>query len=137
MQFIVNIDVDDLDKAVQFYGAAFGLQAGRKLGEAGIEMLGGAVPVHLLCKQAGTLGMVATGERQHRTRSYTRHWSPLHLDFVVDDIEAAVQRAVAAGAIVEEALSIHAWGKLALMADPFGHGFCFVQLSEQGYDALS
>lgn len=137
MQFIVNIDVDDLDKAVQFYAAAFGLRAGRKLGETGIEMLGGAVPVHLLRKLAGTLATAVTDERQHCTRNYTRHWSPLHLDVVVEDIEAAVQRAVAAGAILEEAISDHAWGKLALMADPFGHGFCFVQLSEQGYDALS
>lgn len=133
MQFLVNIDVDDLDKAVQFYGAAFGLQAGRRLGENGVEMLGGALPIHLLCKQAGTRATATTSE----SRRYTRHWSPLHLDVVVDDIEAAVQRAVAAGAVVEEAISSHAWGKLALMADPFGHGFCFVQLSEQGYDAIS
>lgn len=132
MQFLVNIDVDDLDKAVQFYGAAFGLQPGRKLGEAGIEMLGGAAPIHLLHKPAGTHASAATDAHRH----YTRHWSPLHLDFIVDDIEAAVQRAVAAGAIVEETISVHAWGKLALMADPFGHGFCFVQLSEQGYDAI-
>ncbi|HTH45444.1 MAG TPA: VOC family protein [Oxalicibacterium sp.] len=132
MQFLVNIDVDDLGKAVQFYRAAFGLQTGRRLGDAGIEMLGGAAPIHLLHKQAGTRATTATDEQ----RRYTRHWSPLHLDVVVDDIEAAVQGAVAAGAIVEEAISSHAWGKLALMADPFGHGFCFVQLSERGYDAI-
>lgn len=71
MQFLVNIDVDDLGKAVQFYGAAFGLQAGRRLGENGVEMLGGALPIHLLCKQAGTRATVTTDE----SRRYTRHWS--------------------------------------------------------------
>lgn len=132
MQFFVNIDVDDLDKAVQFYGATFGLQANRTLGETGIEMLGGPVPIHLLHKPAGTNATTTTDEQWR----YTRHWSPLHLDFVIDDIEAAVQRAVAAGATIEGTITIHAWGKLALMADPFGHGFCFVQLSKQGYDAI-
>ena len=58
----------------------------------------------------------------------------MHLDFVVDDIEAATARAVAAGAVLEVPVATHAWGKLAVMADPFGHGFCFVQFVGRGYD---
>ena len=27
-------------------------------------------------------------------------------------------------------------GRIANLADPFGHGICLVQLSERGYDAL-
>lgn len=61
----------------------------------------------------------------------------MHLDFVVEDIDGAVQRAVAAGAALEEAVSVHAWGKLALMTDPFGHGFCFVQFLGRGYDEIA
>ena len=70
-------------------------------------------------------------------RSYARHWTPLHLDVVVDDIEAAVARAVAAGARLEEPVSTHAWGRLALMADPFGHGFCLVQFLGRGYGEIA
>ena len=29
------------------------------------------------------------------------------------------------------------WGKLALMADPFGHGFCLVQFLNRGYDEIA
>ncbi|MFC0133761.1 VOC family protein [Massilia eurypsychrophila] len=50
---------------------------------------------------------------------------------------AAVQQALTAGAQLEAAVTVHAWGRLALMADPFGHGFCFVQFSAQGYDAIA
>jgi uncharacterized glyoxalase superfamily protein PhnB len=61
----------------------------------------------------------------------------VHLDFVVDDIEAAVARALKAGAVLERPLSTSAWGRLAIMADPFGHGFCFVQFLGRGYDELT
>ena len=27
--------------------------------------------------------------------------------------------------------------RIALLADPFGHGFCLIQFSEQGYDAVA
>ena len=29
-----------------------------------------------------------------------------------------------------------AYGRLAMFADPFGHGFCLIQFNERGYDAL-
>jgi uncharacterized glyoxalase superfamily protein PhnB len=61
----------------------------------------------------------------------------VHLDFVVEDLEAAVQRALTAGAKLEAAISTSKWGKLALMADPFGHGFCFLQFLGGGYDEIA
>ena len=60
----------------------------------------------------------------------------MHLDFVVTDIDAAIERAVAAGAVLEQPISTQKWGKLALLADPFGHGFCFVQFLGRGYDEI-
>lgn len=54
MDLLVNIDVDDLDEAVRFYRAAFGLHVGRRFGDAGVELLGGPVPLYLLVKAAGT-----------------------------------------------------------------------------------
>jgi hypothetical protein len=45
--------------------------------------------------------------------------------------------ALSAGARLEEPISTHRWGKLALMADPFGHGFCFVQFLGRGYDEIA
>jgi predicted enzyme related to lactoylglutathione lyase len=55
---------------------------------------------------------------------------------VVDDLEAALARARAAGATLEGEVSEHAYGRLALCADPFGHGFCLLELRGRGYDEL-
>jgi predicted enzyme related to lactoylglutathione lyase len=133
MDLLVNLDVDDLDAAVRFYGEAFGLHVGRRFGASGAEMLGANAPIYLLVKQAGT--QPATTVTQERT--YERHWTPVHLDFVVDDIDAAVPRAARAGAVLEQPVATHAWGRLAVMADPFGHGFCFVQFLGRGYDEVA
>jgi predicted enzyme related to lactoylglutathione lyase len=133
MEFLVNLDVDDLDAATRFYAAAFGFAAGRRFGAAGVEMLGGPAPLYLLFKQAGTPAAATTGQQ----RSYARHWTPVHLDFVVEEIDSAVRKAVAAGAQLEQPVTVQPWGKLALMADPFGHGFCFVQFLGRGYDEIA
>jgi predicted enzyme related to lactoylglutathione lyase len=72
----------------------------------------------------------------HR-RSYERHWTPIHLDFVVDNIDSAVERAISVWALLEGPIVTHKWGRIALMADPFGHGFCFVQFLGAGYDEIA
>jgi predicted enzyme related to lactoylglutathione lyase len=133
MQALINVDVDDLDKATHFYQAAFGLKVGRRFGADGVELLGSSAPIYLLVKMAGTAVSSSTPLR----RSYDRHWTPVHLDFVVDEIESAVRRAVDAGARLENSISSHKWGRLALMVDPFGHGFCFVQFIGRGYDEMA
>ena len=48
MDFIVNLDVDDLQKAVRFYTSAFNFKIGRRFGESGVEMLGGSAPTYNL-----------------------------------------------------------------------------------------
>ncbi|MBN8884314.1 MAG: VOC family protein [Rudaea sp.] len=131
MDALVNIDVDDLDRAVEFYCTALELRVSRHLGGGVVELLGGNAPIYLLDKRAGSLA--AAGQ----PRDYARHWTPVHLDFVVTDIDAAVARAIAAGAVLEQPVQTDVWGKLAVMADPFGHGFCFVQFLDRGYDEIA
>jgi hypothetical protein len=46
MDLLVNVDVNDLDKAVRFYSAAFGLRIGRRFGTFGVEMLGSSAPIY-------------------------------------------------------------------------------------------
>jgi predicted enzyme related to lactoylglutathione lyase len=133
MQALINVDVDDLGKATHFYQTAFGLKVGRRFGADGVELLGSSAPIYLLVKVAGTAISSSTPLR----RSYDRHWTPVHLDFVVDEIESAVVRAIDAGARLESAISSHKWGRLALLVDPFGHGFCFVQFLGRGYDEIA
>src|SRR6266702_4774740 len=54
MQALINVDVDDLDKATHFYETAFGLKVGRRFGADGVELLGSSAPIYLLFKAAGT-----------------------------------------------------------------------------------
>ena len=61
----------------------------------------------------------------------------MHLDIVVEDVEAGVARAQAAGATVEAPVRSSNWGKLAVMADPFGHGFCLIEFVGRGYDEIA
>lgn len=60
----------------------------------------------------------------------------MHLDVVVDDLDAALARAVGAGAQAETAIRTEAWGRIVVLADPFGHGFCLIQFQGRGYDEL-
>jgi predicted enzyme related to lactoylglutathione lyase len=133
LPLLVNIDVDDLAQAERFYCAAFDLHPGRRFGADGVELLGSSAPIYLLVKAAGT----PAAPTLTQPRDYGRHWTPTHLDFVVEDIEAAVQQAERVGARLEHAIATQRWGRLAPMADPFGHGFCFVQFLGAGYDAIA
>ena len=96
------------------------------------ELIGAAAPIYLLPKAAGTL----VSPKAEEKRDYARHWTPVHLDFVVQDIREAVKRAVAAGAVLERDTTTHPYGVLALLADPWGNGFCFLQFTGRGYDEI-
>ena len=133
MDLLVNIDVDDLDVAIAFYARAAGMRVGRRFGVSGVEMLGASSPVYLLVKAAGTRASAATDEE----RRYRRHWTPVHLDFVVPEIETAVRTAIDAGARLEGEIDTLRWGRIAHMADPFGHGICFVEFLNRGYDEIA
>ena len=132
-RLIVNIDVDDLARGEAFYRSALGLQPGRRFGGEMVELTGAAVPVYLLAKPAGT---PASPDHDVR-RDYRRHWTPVHLDVEVDDLEAAVDRALVAGARLEGEVRQHAWGDIAMLADPFGHGFCLLCFRGRGYDEIA
>jgi uncharacterized glyoxalase superfamily protein PhnB len=133
MDIRVCIDVDDMGRAVDFYEQGLGLRVGRRLGSDWVEMLGASSPVDLLRSPAGTAPL---GESVPERRNYERHWTPVHLDFVVKDLDAAVARLVAHGARLERPVQSRAWGRMANLADPFGHGLDLLEFSARGYDAL-
>jgi predicted enzyme related to lactoylglutathione lyase len=132
VSLLINIDVDDLARAERFYCDGLGLKVGRRF-DGWLELVGAAAPIYLLPKPAGS----AVSPTAAQKRNYTRHWTPVHLDFVVDDVSAAVERALKAGATLERAAEQHAYGLLALMADPFGNGFCLLQFTGRGYDEIA
>jgi catechol 2,3-dioxygenase-like lactoylglutathione lyase family enzyme len=129
---LVNVDVPDIDRAIAFYTEALGLAVGRRFDDDFVELIGSDAPFYLLKKPAGS----AIGPAGGDTRRYERHWTPVHPDFVVADLEAARRRALAAGAVQEGGTCEAPYGKLAMFADPFGHGFRLVEFNDRGYDAL-
>ena len=116
--FVVNIDVDDLDKATRFYCDGLGLRVGRRF-DGWIEPR--RPGADLSPAESGHPSLLRIGNK----RSAARHWTPVHIDFVVDDIRNAIARALEEGATLERDVTTHAYGLLALLADPFGNGFVF------------
>lgn len=133
MELRVCIDVDDLERAIAFYTRGLGLRLGRRIDEDWVELLGGTSPIDLLRNASATAPL---GDSQPQRRSYHRHWTPVHLDFVVPDIEAAAQRLVQHGGQLERPIQDRRWGRMASLADPFGHGLDLLEFKGRGYDEL-
>jgi len=133
-RLLVNVDVDDLERAIAFYEQGLGLRLGRRLFDGSVaEMRGASALLYLLAKPAGSAAFPNADAR----RDYGRHWTPIHLDFEVADVGAAMARAAAAGATLEGDVQSFVWGRQATLSDPFGHGFCLLQFSRTGYDAVA
>ncbi len=130
-RLLLNIDVPDLAAAEAFYVAAFGLNPGRRLGDSIVELIGSGATFYLLEKPVGSSGA------GNSLRGYERHWTPLHCDWVVDDLDAALRQALAAGAQQEGPIRDAKWGRIVHLADPFGHGWCLLQFLNRGYDEIA
>ena len=119
----ICIDVPDLELGVRFYADAFGFS---KVSEPypGVAVLkAGASNITLLQKPAGTKPSPNT----QAVRRYDRHWTPVHLDFHVRDVKAALDKALKAGATKEQFFENPEHGSAAFCADPFGNGFCLLE----------
>jgi predicted enzyme related to lactoylglutathione lyase len=125
---IVNIDVPDLEAAIEFYREALGLTLVRRL-DADVAELGGAAAALFLLQKPDGANAIPSGGR----RRYERHWTPVHLDFVVDDVERAAERAVRAGATRESGCIEWRGSRCITLSDPFGHGFCVIQFDGDTY----
>jgi catechol 2,3-dioxygenase-like lactoylglutathione lyase family enzyme len=133
MEIRICIDVDDLERGIAFYTQGLGLRPGRRLGNDWIELLGAGTTIDLLANPADTAPL---GESHPQRRNYERHWTPVHLDFVVTEIDTVVQKLVSRGATLERPIQERKWGRMANLADPFGHGLDLVEFKGRGYDEL-
>ncbi|SMF53946.1 hypothetical protein SAMN06265365_11875 [Tistlia consotensis] len=121
---VIHVEPDDLDDAARFYARAFGLVVGRRLAGELVELLGAAATLHLLARHSGGASPADYGGPP----------PPLQVDLVVEDLEAARERARAAGATLEGAMRHHAWGSIAQLADPFGNRLCLLQFRRTGLE---
>ena len=132
MEVRICIDVDDMDRAIAFYTGGLGLNVGRRFKSDFVEILGAGSPIDLLLNAPGTQPAASSPG----TRHYGRHWTPVHLDFVVQDIEAVAKRLQAHGAVLEMPVTERVWGRIAGLADPFGHGLDLLEFKGRGYDEI-
>ncbi len=131
MKILTNIDVSELRPAIDFYEAALGLTCTRILDDDVAELTGASSVIYLLRKDAGSNAT----HQPPSLRQYGRHWTPVHLDFVVNDLDDAVRQALRAGAKQESECVEWRGSKCVSFADPFGHGFCLIELTGGTYSA--
>lgn len=119
----VSIDVPSLEQGIRFYTDALGFTKKAEPYPGLVVMSVGGFDICLLEKQAGTQPSINTQEKRH----YERHWTPVHMDFHVDDFNAVLDRAIKAGAIKEQFFENPEHGSVAMCSDPFGNGFCLIE----------
>jgi len=127
------IDVADLERGIAFYCGGLGLSLKRRLSPSWVELDGANLPVFLLGNRSPAADLGGTQIQ----RDFARHWTPVHLDFIVPDLDAAVARLTGLGATLDRSVQQREYGRLANMADPFGNGFDLIEFSGLGYDAVS
>ena len=122
MGYSPTIDVPDIDAALAFYGGVFGFaEVARPISTYAIVEADGQ-QLGLMKKAAGSLATPAPDTN----RTYERHWTPIHLDFHVEDYDAARDAILRLGGSIEELHQVPGRRVIAFCSDPFGHGFCLL-----------
>lgn len=119
----ICIDVPDLMRGIRFYADAFGFTKASEPYPGVAVLEAGGTSITLLEKSEQSKPSSSTRDVRH----YDRHWTPVHLDFHVDDLKVALDRAIRAGAVKEQSFEDPAHGSIAFCADPFGNGFCLLE----------
>ncbi len=126
MKVSVSIDVPTLESGIRFYGEVFGFTEVSRPHPSYSVLESGAARIGLLEKAAGTLPAKASTD----VRRYERHWTPVHVDFTVEDFDSVLEKAQAYGAVCEDVHRLEGYPPVAFCSDPFGHGFCIIGKSD-------
>ncbi|WP_428087986.1 VOC family protein [Candidatus Thioglobus sp.] len=116
----VSIDVSNLKKAQAFYVEALGCKKVRDQGDMSVLCVENC-DLYLQEKAAGTKPLTSNSV----VRNYERHWTPIHLDFICENVDELVSKILKFGGSHEGGDSGD-WGSIAYCADPFGNGFCVI-----------
>ena len=127
------IEVTEAAKGIEFYCRGVGLTLKRRLSPTWIELTGANAPIFLLADRP----KVADLGRQTGKRDYARHWTPVHLDFIVSKLDEVVARLMELGGSLDRDVQIRDYGRIANMADPFGNGLDLIEFIGSGYDEVS
>lgn len=117
----VSIDVSNLKQAEIFYVEALGCKKIRDQGSNMVVLSTQNCDLYLQEKEAGTKPLLSS----EVVRDYKRHWTPVHLDFISENVDVVVKKILKSGGLHEGGESGD-WGSIAYCADPFGNGFCVI-----------
>lgn len=121
MKISISIDVPDLALAEKFYTEALACKKVRAQGENMIILEVDKTNLYLI-KCAANSHPIPSKQVK---RTYERHWTPVHLDFLCDDVNRTVENIVLHGGSCENKESGE-WGSIAYCVDPFGNGLCII-----------
>jgi predicted enzyme related to lactoylglutathione lyase len=124
------IEVTDLQRGIEFYCAELGLTQKRQLSPRWVELAGANLPIFLLADRPAMAELGTTKV----VRNFERHWTPVHLDFIVSNPDEMVARLCRLGASLDREIQTREYGRIVNMADPFGNGFDLIEFSGRGYD---
>ena len=122
MNYSVTIDVPQLDEGLRFYRGALGLVEVSRPVATYVILKCGSGQIGLIEKGAGT----KPAKESDDVRRYERHWTPVHIDFHVDDLESVLVNVLNAGAKCEQKFEDGEHPPIAFCSDPFGNGFCII-----------
>src|SRR6478752_3322441 len=98
MKITVSIDVPTIAEGLKFFGDAFGFVETARPHPGYAILTAGESTIGLLAKPAGS----SPAKGSDDVRKYDRHWTPVHVDFRVEDFDATLKRALGAGAKSEQ-----------------------------------
>jgi predicted enzyme related to lactoylglutathione lyase len=121
----LSIDVPELESGVEFYTKVFGFTAKARPFKEMAVLDANNVTICVHEKAAGSTPSSQTEE----VRRYSRHWTPVHADFHVEDFDRVLQIATERGAKIEQMFRPSGRKAAAFCSDPFGNGFCVIESS--------
>lgn len=118
----VSIDVPDLEQGLRFYGSVFGFSEISRPFPTMAILDANNVTVCMHEKASGTKSSSGGADE----RRYERHWTPVHMDLHVADLDAVLVQVRAGGGVVENEFRTEGPRSAAFCSDPFGNGFCVI-----------
>ena len=118
----LSIDVPNLEAGLRFYGSVFGFREKARPFPTMAILDANNLTVCMHEKAAGTKSSPGGSD----VRRYERHWTPVHVDVHVEDLDAVLEKMRAEGGRVETEFRTEGPMPVAFCSDPFGNGFCVI-----------
>jgi hypothetical protein len=91
------IEVTDLQRGIEFYCGGLGLTQKRRLGPRWVELVGANLSIFSLADRPATAEL---GTKMV-SRDFGRHWTPVHLDFIIPNLDEMAARLCRLGASLD------------------------------------